>query len=142
FSETLFEPSFEPDEIEKECQSTLAAIRRSDDDIMSLSIRRFLEELYPAHGYGIHQMSVTESIGELTREQIINCHEEVCTSPFRIVAVGNFQPDRLKALLQQELVRRKITPQGDPLLVPAPRPARSKSAQILRDSEQAYLVAG
>ncbi len=142
FAETLFEPSFEPDEIEKERQSTLAAIRRSDDDLMGLTVRHLFEELYPRHGYGLPQIGVTESIGELTREQIINCHEEVCASPFRVVAVGNFQPDHLKTLLLQELVRRKASLQGEPLLVSAPRPAHDKSAQILRDSEQAYLVAG
>lgn len=142
FAETLFEPAFEPEEIEKERQTTLAAIRRSDDDLMGLAVKTFYEELYPDHGYGLPNAGLETSVGELTREQIVSCHEEVCGSRVRIVAVGNFDPAALTDLLRREFVSRKPLQVGESLAVERPVAAREKRVTLSRDSEQAYLVAG
>lgn len=141
-AETLFEPSFEPEEIEKERRTTLAAIKRSDDDLMSLSLKRFYEELYPQHGYGLPGAGLLESIGELRREQIVSCHEEIAAGPFRIVAVGNFDAAELRDLLRKEFVARRPKGDADRLTVSSPIPAAAHSVAIQRDSEQAYLVMG
>lgn len=142
FAETLFEPAFEPEEIEKERQSTLAAIRRSDDDLMALTIKTFYEELYPRHGYGLPNVGLETSVGELTREQIVSCHEEVCGSRVRIVAVGNFEPAALTALLRREFVSRKPLQVGNDIVLARPVASQGTRVTLTRDSEQAYLVAG
>ncbi len=144
FSETLFEPAFEPEELEKERQTTLAAIRRSEDDLLSTTLKNFYSELYPTHGYGLPTSGLKESVGELTREQVISTHEELTTSPIRIVAVGNFTPDEINALLLQHFVPR-MRPAVDAasLITPAtPIPADPHTISFTRESEQAYLVMG
>lgn len=141
-SETLFEPSFEPDEIEKERQVTIAAINRSEDDLMSLSLKTFYEELYPNHGYGLPRIGLAESVGELTRAQIVNCHEEIAAAPFRIIAVGNFDPSDLNARLREEFVARRGEATNDIITILPPTPAPPHTKVISRASEQAYLVAG
>jgi len=142
-AETFFTPAFEPEEIEKERQSTLAAIRRSEDDLFSLTLQRFYRELYPSHGYGLPIIGLKESVGELTRDQIINSHEELTAGPLRVVAVGNFVPDELRGLLEEHFVSRlKQDNRTDRLAVGKPVAAGAHSASFTRDSEQAYLVAG
>lgn len=141
-AESLFQPSFEPEEIETERQVTLAAIRRSDDDLMSYALRHLYAEMYPDHGYGLPAIGLPESIGELTREQIINCHDEMTSGPFRIVAVGNFEPDHLRNLLMREFVQRKPAVPAERIALPGPVAAPPHHVKLTRDSEQAYLIAG
>ncbi len=141
-SEIFFEPSFEPEELEKERQTTLAAIRRSDDDLLSSTLRHFYQELYPKHGYGTPGVGLKESIGELTREQVINSHEELTSGPFRIVAVGNFAADALRDLITTHFVSKMHGIAAERLIIPPPLPAAAHTISLTRDSEQAYLVAG
>lgn len=141
-SEAFFEPAFEPEEIEKERQNTLAAIRRSEDDLLSTTMRRFYAELYPGHGYGIPDVGLKEAVGEFTREQVTNSHEELTAGPFRIVAVGNFSPEKLRDLLRREFVKKMPERSADRIQLLAPDTAAAHSATLTRDSEQAYLVAG
>jgi len=143
-SEALFEPSFEPEEIEKERQTTLAAIRRGDDDLLSLTLKRFYQELYPNHGYGLPHSGLVESIGEITREQIVSCHEELVRGRYRIVAVGNFDPAALRELLQREFVARYPggAADGSGQEPGAPIAAEAHRSALSRASEQSYLVAG
>jgi predicted Zn-dependent peptidase len=83
-----------------------------------------------------------ESIGELTRAQIVNCHEEIVAAPFRIVAVGNFDPAQLKDLLRKEFTARRREVSAEPVSAGAPIAAQPHTRIISRASEQAYLVAG
>lgn len=141
-SEIFFEPSFEPEELEKERQTTLAAIRRSDDDLLGSTLRHFYQELYPNHGYGTPAVGLKESIGELTREQVTNSHDELTGGPFRVVAVGNFSPDTMRDLLQKHFVSRMTARASDRITVQIPTAAAPNTTILTRDSEQAYLVAG
>ncbi len=141
-SEIFFEPSFEPEELEKERQTTLAAIRRSDDDLLSSTLRHFYQRLYPDHGYGTPAVGLKESIGELTREQVINTHEELTSGPFRVVAVGNFVADEMRDLLRKHFISRMGNIPSERIIVRPPLAGSPNTTTLTRDSEQAYLVAG
>lgn len=141
-SEVFFEPAFEPEELEKERQTTLAGIRRSQDDLLSFTLRHFYSELYPNHGYGLPAIGLTESVGEITRAQVINSHEEITAGPFRIVAVGNFDPEQLRTLLQKHFVSRLPGHTSDDISIASPTPGIPKTITLSRASEQSYLVAG
>lgn len=141
-SEIFFEPAFEPEEIEKERQSTLAAIRRSEDDLLSFTLKQFFLQLYPDHGYGLPGAGLPESVGELTRAQIINTHEELTAGPFKLIAVGNFEAAHLRQLLQDKFATR-MRPDTNESLIPAqPVAAPPVVTTLTRKSEQAYFVAG
>lgn len=141
-SEVFFQPAFEPEEIEKERQSTLASIRRSEDDLFSLTLKHLYRELYPNHGYGLPVIGTKESVGEITREQLVNSHEELTSGPFKVVAVGNFDEAHLKNLLTTHFAVNMRKTASDSIMVQPPTLAASKRLSISRDSEQAYLVMG
>lgn len=141
-SEVFIKPAFEPEELEKERQSTLAAIRRSEDDLFSLTLERFYRELYPSHGYGLPIVGLKESVGEFTREQTLNAHEELCRGPFKVVAVGNFEPEEMRALIVQHFQSSAEQSDIAAAAPPLPTPAPPHGVQFTRNSEQSYLVMG
>ena len=141
FAELLQAPSFEPEEVEKERQSTLAAIRRAEDDKFGLTMKRFLRELYGAHPYGIPRRGTEQSVSELRRDQVAHLFgESLDPAGFLAVCVGNFDPDEVRALLQERFTRR--TQAADALAVPPLRYPAPKTVRFARDCEQAFLFMG
>jgi predicted Zn-dependent peptidase len=143
--EVLQQPAFEPDEIEKERQSTIAAIRRSEDDKLSVTLKRFLRELYGNHGYGLPSLGYADTVGEFTREQIKNVHEEFAdASTYRIVIVGNVTVEQAERLAEETLAgkQREIGSQPKDWSVQEPAYRIGCKGQISRESQQAYLVIG
>lgn len=141
YSEVLTCPAFEPDEIEKERQSTLAAIRRQDDDKFSYTYKAFLRALYGDHSYGLPEIGYAETVREFRQDQLRDLHADFFNpSSFMTVAAGHFDPAKMQDLLERFFVRQarqeetyKIPPVGKP----------SKMYQRLtRDCEQAFLVMG
>ncbi|MGI8905602.1 MAG: M16 family metallopeptidase [Candidatus Sumerlaeaceae bacterium] len=144
-AEILQQPSFEPEEIEKERQSTLAAIRRSDDDKFSATIKAFLRELYGEHGYGLPTLGYTGTVGELTREQILNVHDEfsdpaMCTA----IVVGNVTPGQAERLLEEHFAKRSADPESarKDWSVQEPLYRIACRTKLTRECEQSYLVMG
>ena len=129
FAELLQAPSFEPEEIEKETQSTLAAIRRSEDDKFGLTMKRFLRELYGSHPYGIPRLGTEQSVSEFRRDQVAHLFgESLDPAGFLAVCVGNFDPEEARALLVGAFAPRAQA--ADALVVPPlhfPEPATAAS---------------
>lgn len=143
--EVVQQPSFEPEEIEKERQSTLAAIRRSEDDKLSATLKLFQRELYGDHGYGLPTLGYKNTVGEFTREQILNVHEEFSDSAMMTaVVVGNVRPAEAEALLEQHFAARTTTGESQrrEWSVQEPLYQIGCSAKLQRECEQAYLVMG
>lgn len=145
-AEVIREPAFEPEEIEKERQSTLAAIRRSEDDLFSLTAKQWLRELYGDHGYGLPTIGFQETVGEFTREQIVHVHSEILNpADYRVVLVGNFDPEGAA-----EMVERLFPPvstdsdsgQSSMISVRLPIYRTGGASRVTRDCEQSYLVCG
>ncbi len=144
-AEIIQQPAFEPEEIEKERQSTLAAIRRSEDDLFSLTMQNWLRELYGDHGYGLPGKGYQESVGEFTREQIKHVHEEILEpSQYRIVIVGNFDSGATELLLER-LFPASASREGTEhtgITVALPEYRTGGRSRVTRECEQAYLVCG
>lgn len=141
-SEMVLYPSFEPEEIEKERQTTIAAIRRSEDDRLSVTLRKFFTELYPGHGYGLPDPGYVKTVGEFKREQLLNFHEEQLRPETWIISVvGNFDSHATIKLLDN-LLGGVISPVGafPDLMIPVP--SRDKTTTITKEGEQACLVVG
>ena len=140
-AEVMQEPSFEPEEIEKERQSTLAAIRRQDDDKFSYTLRHLMRELYGGHSYGLPRLGLEDTVNEFRREQMVGIHEEwFDPSTYLMVCVGNFDADQTRNLVQEVFKPRTLPaahlPQSAPPIV------YSSRHQLTRDCEQAFLAIG
>lgn len=145
-AEVIRQPAFEPEEIEKERQSTLAAIRRSEDDLFSLTMKQWLRELYGDHGYGLPTIGFQETVGEFTREQIVHVHSEVLNpADYHVVLVGNFDPGQAAGILERlfpETDNDYASDGSSMISVRLPLYRTGGTSRVSRDCEQSYLVCG
>lgn len=140
-AEMLQQPSFEPEEIEKERQSTSAAIRTSDDEKFSFTMKRFLHEFYGGHSYGLPRLGYLETVAGFRREQLSGLHAEFFDpAHFLTVCVGNFAPEQARDLLSSEFARRKTA--FEPFRIPDVPNVSSRHAIFRKECEQAFLVVG
>lgn len=140
-AETLQEPSFEPEELEKERHSTLAAIRERADDRMTAAFDHLLRQVYGAHGYAFPRTGTDEAVRELRREQCVHVAEEFLDpARYLAVAVGRFDPDHLRTRLEQ--LFRPLARSSEPFAVPEPPVLPPAEERIIRDGEQAILCVG
>lgn len=140
-ADVLQHPAFEPEEIEKERQSTIAAIRRSDDEKFSFTYRHFLRTLYDGHSYGLPRLGYVESVSEFKREQLLQLHTEFFDpARFLVVCVGNFSPEEARELLVSSF--RPATAPSEPFSVAVPPRTPPGRQRLSRDCEQAFLTMG
>ncbi|MGB9691973.1 MAG: M16 family metallopeptidase [Candidatus Sumerlaeaceae bacterium] len=140
FFEAIESPRFDPNEIEKERQSTLAAIREELDDKATFAMRAFAETLFGGSTYGIPVPGTLETVPEFKIEQVIELYNRVVGwNQALVVCVGNFEPSSLAKILERSA--SKAT--GEPRLVcPSPSYYKGELRVIRREWEQSYLVLG
>ena len=140
-ADVVLNPAFEPEEIEKERQITLAGIRRDDDDRFALTLRRFARELYGSHGYGLPGRGLAETVREFRRDQLVELHATAINpSTMLAVCVGDFDPDAARDLLTAHFPPRGTA--SDPLRITTPAPVPPARVRLARESEQAFLAMG
>lgn len=139
--DVLLNPSFEPEEIEKERQSTLAQLRAADDDKLSITLRRLKREMYGDHGYGMPSAGYPENVREFRREQLVELHQ-LGFNPSTMLAVcfGNFSPDEARDLFAHHFPVRARA--AEPLTVAPPQPIAPSRVHVSRSAEQAFVAIG
>jgi predicted Zn-dependent peptidase len=140
-AEVIQKPSFEPEEIEKERQTTIAAIRRSEDDKFTYTYQAFLREIYGDHAYGFPRRGTVETVAEFRREQIADLHSEAYNpAQFFTICVGNFLTDEARRLIESSFTAKKS--RTEPFIVPPVLQVPPARKTLSRECEQSFLVAG
>jgi zinc protease len=140
-ADVLQNPSFEPEEVEKERQTTIAEIRSQEDDKAAFTLKHFSLELYGQHSYGLPRIGFVETVNEFRREQLTHVHSEMFDpSQYLVVCVGNFDPERLRTRLV-ELFAPRATP-AEPFVVPDVVPGAAHRKALSRECEQAFVAVG
>lgn len=140
FADVLQNPVFAAEEIEKERQNTIAAIRRADDDKFSFTMRHFVHELYGGHGYGLPTLGYPETVAHFTRDQLTDVHRvDFNPAEWLFVIVGNFVSDEARALLREHFKPLPIKPRAT---IPPPPPLPASRRRLQLECEQAVLTLG
>jgi zinc protease len=105
-AEVLLEPTFPEDELRRKVSQIQAALRRSEESPETVAGRELAALIFGGHPYA-HQVSGTvESVGALTREDVVRFHREhYRPDAALIVAVGDVARDEIKAALERRLAR-------------------------------------
>ncbi|MBI2544551.1 MAG: insulinase family protein, partial [Candidatus Rokubacteria bacterium] len=102
-SEVLTQPTFPADELARKVKEIQAAIRRSEENPESVASRALGELLYPGHPYGHPVTGTVESVGKLTREQVLAFYRAHYRPDRAILVVaGDVKADEIR----QELLHR------------------------------------
>src|SRR5215467_2702121 len=75
-AEVLLTPSFPEEELRRKVEEIEGALKRSEESPEFLAGRALARLIYPGHPYAHPVTGTTESVGKLTREQVVRFHRE------------------------------------------------------------------
>lgn len=142
-AEVLLHPTFPQDELARKVADIQAALRRSEQSPETVAGRALGPLIFPGHPYGRPAAGTIESVGRLTRDQVVSFYRgHYRPDGAYIVAVG----DVTEAEIRQALLQRLAgwTAPGTPLpAIPRPAPTVPAEARtITRDLTQTTVLLG
>jgi zinc protease len=142
-SDILLRPAFEKNKLRMLKDDVLASISLMDDDIFFLTQKKLNEYLFKKSPYGLTQQGTPESVGRITRKDIINFYRDYCIGPNVVVSVcGDVNTEEIFSLMDSRLrgiKSRKISYADSKGL--APLNERIELVNTL-NKEQAVVMAG
>ncbi len=141
--EALFRPTFPEDELERQKQLTLAAIRRQEDNVETVAYRELLGELFQVHPYGFLPVGTEQSVAALTAEHLSEFHGAYARpATTAVVIAGDANPAEAFAhvrRLTQDLGAEPPSPPTPPAEPPLEQP---REERIERPQQQAIVAYG
>lgn len=142
-AEVVRAPIFPEDELTREVKEIQAAIQRSEEDPETVAGRALMRLVYADHPYGHPVVGTRESVGALTREQVVRFYERHVRPDTGIVAVvGAVTVDEARREILARLgdwPRPTVPPPAVPAAGSPPAPAEKT---ITRDLTQATVFLG
>lgn len=142
-ADTLLNPTFEPEELEKKRTDILAAIRHEADDLFKVTFNLFVQTLFPDHPYGLRTLGTPASIRRLTQDDLLTWYRRYAVPSNLVLAiVGDVEAEAL-----QREVAHLFGAWSAPALVLPPlgrdtRGVRGGYRYCAKDKEQTHLILG
>lgn len=141
--EVLTQPTFPESEFGRKVKEIQAEIRRSEQGPESVAARALAEMLYPGHPYGHPVAGTVESVGKLTRDQVVAFYR-AHYRPDRaiVVAAGDVKADQIRREIVRRIASWKASGEAPPRppKTPASPPVRSET--VKRELTQATVLLG
>ena len=141
--EVMLSPTFPTQELTRKAAQIQAAIKRSEEDPGTVAGRALTRLVFPNHPYGKPVEGTIESVGKLTRDDVVSFYRTHVRPDTAIVAVvGDITVDEAR----REILKRfgGWTPPAPPApsVSPAPGGAPPRSETITKDLTQATILLG
>jgi zinc protease len=89
-ADVLRAPAFPAHDVETRRAEILTTIRQEEDDPASVAVNRFMQDAYRAHPYARRVRGTAETVGALTREDLVAFHRRwFAPGALTVVAVGS-----------------------------------------------------
>ncbi len=142
-AEVLLQPAFPEDELKRKATDIQAAIRRSEENPESVAGRELARVLYPGHPYARPTSGTVESVGRLTREQVVRFHRERYRPDAATIAVvGDVTVQGIREALLRRLGGWRAPSAPLPVISMAPPGPPVESRTITRELTQATVYLG
>jgi zinc protease len=143
-AEVLRQPTFPADELSRKIADIQASLRRSEQSPETVAGRVLGPLIFPGHPYGQPAAGTVESVGKLTREQVVAFHRlHYRPDGANIVVVGDVTEPEIRRALLQRLAGWTAPPAAPLPPVPAPTATvAASSRQITRDLSQTTVFLG
>jgi len=140
--DVILHPTFPPDEVEKEREAILAAIRRQEDSAFQYTYRHFRELLYAGHPYARPVLGTAETVAGLTQAQLVRSHANTFTaSNLLVIVVGDVEPESVARKIAAAFAELPAGRMGYVLASKRFRP-RARRKTLEKEVEQAFIIAG
>jgi len=142
-AEVLLHATFPAEEVSRKIDEIQAGLRRSEQNPGTVAGRALGPMIFPGHPYGRPSSGTIESVGKLTREQVVDFYR----THYRpdgavIVAVGDITVAEIRAALMQRL-SGWIRPSTAEPAIPRPgAPVTAETRTITRDLSQTTVLLG
>jgi zinc protease len=139
----LAAPTFDAAILERERGRTIAGLREALTRPGTIAEREFLRRVYGTHPYASAAYSDPESIGAITRDDIVDFHRRHYVAERAVVAIigdlSRVEAQRIANRLSASLPRSRASLAPLP---PVPRLARANETYIAHPASQAHLRIG
>lgn len=136
-------PTFPENEVELEKHLTQQSIRSQQEQPFNVAFSQLREAMYPHHPYGLSLLGTAESVSEMTRSDLENCHQT------------HFRPDQMIISLSGRItvaegvklvedVFRDWTPPSDTFIQPNLTNLQAIPSQTItrQDTQQSIIMLG
>ncbi len=142
-AEVLLQPAFPEDELKRKVTDIQAAIRRSEENPESVAGRELARVLYPGHPYARPTSGTVESVGRLTREQVVRFHRERYRPDATAIAVvGDVTEQGIREALLRRLGGWSAPATPLPVIPMTPAKPPVESRKLSRELTQATVYLG
>ena len=142
-AEVLLQPAFPEDELKRKVTDIQAAIRRSEENPESVAGRELARVLYPGHPYARPTSGAVESVGRLTREQVVRFHRERYRPDAAAIAVvGDVTEQGVREALLRRLGAWSAPAAPLPAIPMTPAKPPVESRKLSRELTQATVYLG
>jgi zinc protease len=142
-AEVLLQPAFPEDELKRKVTDIQAAIRRSEENPESVAGRELARVLYPGHPYARPTSGTVESVGRLTREQVVRFHRERYRPDGAAIAVvGDVTEQGIREALLRRLGAWSAPAAPLPVIPMTPAKPPVESRKLSRELTQATVYLG
>lgn len=141
--EMLSAPAFPEAEFQRKVKEIQAAIRQAEQSPETVAARALAEMLYPGHPYGHPVAGTVESVGKLTRDQVVAFYRGHYRPDGAILVVaGDVRADEIRREIVRWIASWKASGEAPPRppKTPASPPVRSET--VKRELTQATVLLG
>jgi zinc protease len=108
---------FPPDEIEKQRQDTLIAVKKLDESWQAEVMRLFKRNYFQKASYVNDKLGTSESVRSFTREEIVAFYRKMVNPSHSVLAIyGDIDPEKARNMVQQTFGKWS----GEPVKKPMP----------------------
>jgi zinc protease len=142
-AEVITQPAFPEDEFKREVADVQAALRRADQDPETVASWELARLLYPGHPYAHPVSGTVESVGRLTREQVVRFHGSFYRPDTAIVvAAGAVTREDIRRWFLTRLAGWTPPPGSPPAIPEAALNPPVQSRFIPRELTQSTILLG
>ena len=142
-AEVLLKPTFPADELSRKVAEIEAGLRRAEENPETVGSRALARLLYPGHPYAHPVSGTIESVGKLTRAQVVEFHRARYRPDATVIAVvGDVTADEVRQSLEKRLSGWSAPPGPQPIVPIAPPSPPVVSERIARELTQATVFLG
>lgn len=142
-AEVLAQPAFPADELTRKVKEIQAAILRSEESPEGVAARALAEILYAGHPYGHPVPGTIESVGKLTREQVVAFYRAHYRPESAIlVAAGDVKTDDIGGEIMRRLAAWQPAAGAPPRPRQTPAASPTRARTVKRELTQTTVLLG
>ena len=144
FADVVLNPSFNPEEIERERRDILSGINRQGDNLLRTAINLFLSTLYQKHPYRFDVLGTKETVSKISRDDLVNFYDKYVRPENMVIAlVGDVDEKEVLTTIENyfgKMEKGKFSPAQ---VQPEPPQDKVRTGVIeQKDKAQAHIILG